>query len=156
MGFGGSVVKRTLGEEEEEWNLDQVVESDLIDYGLIPEFIGNHRPSPPLHPPTIQFLIKQFILSRYQSAGGVSQLVSGRVPLVVAVNKLTESELVQILSEPKNSLVQQYKQLFSAWNIQLEFSSESLRFIARQVLNRRSGARGLRFAVVYRACAVDC
>jgi len=71
----------------------------------------------------------------------------GRVPLVVSVNRLTEDELVRILKEPKNSLVEQYKKLFKTWSIPLVFTDDALHSIARRVMDRHTGARGLRFVM---------
>lgn len=75
----------------------------------------------------------------------------GRVPLIVPVEKLSEDELVRILHEPKNSLVEQYTKLFQTWNIHLEFTNDALHSIAKRVLDRHTGARGLKFAMVTNA-----
>ena len=71
----------------------------------------------------------------------------GRIPLLVSVDKLTEDELVRILSEPKNSLVHQYSSLFESWNVKLEFTDASLHSIAKRVMDRQTGARGLKFVM---------
>jgi len=71
----------------------------------------------------------------------------GRIPLVVTVNKLNEDELVRILNEPKNSLVEQYTRLFNTWDINLTFTDGALHTIAQRVMNRSTGARGLRFVM---------
>jgi ATP-dependent Clp protease ATP-binding subunit ClpX len=71
----------------------------------------------------------------------------GRIPLVVSLNRLTEDELVRILKEPKNSLVEQYHHLFRTWNVDLEFSDDALHAIARKVIQRSTGARGLKFVM---------
>jgi ATP-dependent Clp protease ATP-binding subunit ClpX len=72
----------------------------------------------------------------------------GRIPLVVAVNRLSENELVRILREPKNSLVEQYTRLFGTWAVNLEFTDDALHAIAKRVMDRQTGARGLKFAMV--------
>jgi ATP-dependent Clp protease ATP-binding subunit ClpX len=64
------------------------------------------------------------------------------------VSRLTEDELVRILKEPKNSLVDQYRRLFETWNVRLEFTEAALHSIAKRVMDRHTGARGLKFAMV--------
>ena len=68
----------------------------------------------------------------------------GRLPVLVSLNQLDEDALVNILTEPKNALVKQYKQLVGFDDIELEFTPEALRAIASKALKRKSGARGLR------------
>ncbi|MDO5322519.1 MAG: ATP-dependent Clp protease ATP-binding subunit ClpX [Clostridia bacterium] len=68
----------------------------------------------------------------------------GRLPVLVTLNQLDETALVKILTEPKNALVRQYSKLLSFDNVELEFTPEALKTIARLALERKSGARGLR------------
>ena len=68
----------------------------------------------------------------------------GRVPINVALSELDEEALLQILTEPKNSLTKQYKALFKMDDVNLRFTEESLREIAKKALERKTGARGLR------------
>lgn len=68
----------------------------------------------------------------------------GRVPIITTLDKLTEDDLVRILTEPKNALVKQYKKLLSLDGVELEFSSDALNAIATMALNKNMGARGLR------------
>lgn len=68
----------------------------------------------------------------------------GRVPIVVTLNSLDKSALVEILKTPKNSLVKQYKKLFEMDHVELEFTEESLLSIAEEAIKRNTGARGLR------------
>ena len=68
----------------------------------------------------------------------------GRLPIVVSLNQLNENELIQILTEPKNALVKQYVYLMDLDGVELLFEPEALQMIARQSIERRSGARGLR------------
>ncbi len=68
----------------------------------------------------------------------------GRVPISVGLENLDEEALVRILTEPKNSLVKQYKVTFGMDDVELEFEEDALRAIARKALNRKTGARGLR------------
>ncbi|OMO51528.1 hypothetical protein CCACVL1_29739 [Corchorus capsularis] len=87
--------------------LESVESSDLIAYGLIPEFIG-------------------------------------RFPILVSLSALTEEQLVQVLTEPKNALGKQYKKLFSMNNVKLHFTPKALRLIAKKAMAKNTGARGLR------------
>jgi len=68
----------------------------------------------------------------------------GRLPIIVTLHSLDEGALVKILKEPKNALVKQYQKLFEIDGVTLEFEDEALRLIARQALERKTGARGLR------------
>jgi len=68
----------------------------------------------------------------------------GRLPVVVTLDQLDEEALVEILTEPKNSLTKQYKRLFEIEDIVLEFEEEALKLIAKEAIARKTGARGLR------------
>ncbi len=68
----------------------------------------------------------------------------GRLPVIGAVQNLDHEALIQILVEPKNALVKQYRRTFALDNIDLEFSDDALHAIADQALLRGTGARGLR------------
>ncbi len=87
--------------------LKTVEPEDLIQYGLIPEFVG-------------------------------------RLPVVATLNELDEGALVQILTEPKNSLVKQYQKIFEMEDAVIEFRDDALHAIARKAMERKTGARGLR------------
>ncbi|KAL8148420.1 CLP protease regulatory subunit CLPX1, mitochondrial isoform X1 [Apium graveolens] len=87
--------------------LDTVESSDLIAYGLIPEFVG-------------------------------------RFPILVNLSALTEDQLVQVLTEPKNALGKQYKKMFQMNGVNLHFTEGALRLIARKAITKNTGARGLR------------
>ena len=68
----------------------------------------------------------------------------GRLPVMVTLEELDEDALVRILTEPKNALVKQYKELFKMEGVELEFDKEALRLIAEKAVDRKTGARGLR------------
>lgn len=68
----------------------------------------------------------------------------GRVPVAVSLENLDREALIKILTEPKNALTKQYKQLFALDDVQLEFDSEALGSIANLAIERQTGARGLR------------
>ncbi|KAI0981854.1 hypothetical protein GJ496_007358 [Pomphorhynchus laevis] len=86
----------------------KLVESrDLIEFGLIPEFVG-------------------------------------RLPINVAFHSLSEEMLIQILTEPKDNLISQFRTLFTMDNVTLNITTNALTGIARQALEKDTGARGLR------------
>ncbi|CAH1423847.1 unnamed protein product [Lactuca virosa] len=87
--------------------LETVESSDLIAYGLIPEFVG-------------------------------------RFPILVNLLALTENQLVQVLTEPKNALGKQYKKLFQMNGVKLHYTESALRLIAKKAITKNTGARGLR------------
>ncbi|KAL7106909.1 hypothetical protein ACP275_06G021400 [Erythranthe tilingii] len=87
--------------------LETVESSDLIAYGLIPEFVG-------------------------------------RFPVLVNLSALTEEQLVQVLTEPKNALGKQYRKMFQMNGVKLHFTEDALRLIARKAITKNTGARGLR------------
>jgi ATP-dependent Clp protease ATP-binding subunit ClpX len=68
----------------------------------------------------------------------------GRLPVVGGLNELDQEDLVRILREPKNSLVRQYQTMFELEEVELEFSEEALKAVAREAMARNVGARGLR------------
>ena len=68
----------------------------------------------------------------------------GRMPVVGAVNHLEREALVEILTEPRNALVKQYRKIFEFENVELEFTAEALDAIADEAIKRNTGARGLR------------
>ncbi|MCL2015810.1 MAG: ATP-dependent Clp protease ATP-binding subunit ClpX [Defluviitaleaceae bacterium] len=75
--------------------------------------------------------------------GLIPELI-GRLPVISTVAGLTESELVTILTEPKNAVIKQFQYLFSLDNVLLEFEEEALHAIAKLAISRETGARGLR------------
>ncbi|GFP91296.1 ATP-dependent clp protease atp-binding subunit clpx [Phtheirospermum japonicum] len=87
--------------------LETVESSDIIAYGLIPEFVG-------------------------------------RFPVLVNLSALTEDQLVQVLTEPKNALGKQYRKMFQMNGVKLHFTEDALRLIARKTISKNTGARGLR------------
>ncbi|MDQ2675803.1 MAG: ATP-dependent Clp protease ATP-binding subunit ClpX [Actinomycetota bacterium] len=106
VGFGAKIdsarEKNDLGEM-----FEKVLPEDLVEYGLIPEFIG-------------------------------------RLPVIAAIHQLSRSDLITILTEPKNALTKQFQRFFEFDDIELVFAEESLAAIADRALERETGARGLR------------
>ena len=68
----------------------------------------------------------------------------GRLPMIATLEELDETALVQILTEPKNSLTKQYHKLFEMENVEIEFRKEALKAVAQKAMERKTGARGLR------------
>ena len=105
LGFGASVDSkddRDVGKI-----LQEVLPDDLIEGGLIPEFVG-------------------------------------RLPIVVTLDALNEKTLVDIMTKPRNALVKQYQKLMEMDGAKLTFEDEALQLIAREAIQRKTGARGLR------------
>ncbi|WP_373034628.1 ATP-dependent Clp protease ATP-binding subunit ClpX [Sulfurimonas sp.] len=77
------------------------------------------------------------------SYGLIPELV-GRLPIIASLNEISEDDMVRILTEPKNSLIKQYKKLFSIDDVELNFEEAALKAIATKSIKRKTGARGLR------------
>ena len=78
--------------------------------------------------------------------GLIPELI-GRLPVVTVLDPLDEDAMVRVLTEPKNSIVRQYQELFRLDNAELTFTEEALHGIAKKTIARKSGARGLRSVV---------
>ena len=87
--------------------LGELEPDDLVQYGLIPEFVG-------------------------------------RLPVIATLEELDIDALVQILTEPKNSLTKQYSRLFEMEDVEVDFREDGLRAVAEKAMERKTGARGLR------------
>lgn len=115
-----NIIKRRLGQKVIGFGSDaknKNVESDSLLSQLIPEDL-------------LKFgLIPEFI---------------GRLPVIATLEQLNEDALVRILTEPKNALVKQYQKMLELDNVELEFEEEALRAIAKEAIERKTGARGLR------------
>jgi ATP-dependent Clp protease ATP-binding subunit ClpX len=88
----------------------QLGHDDLLQYGMIPEFVG-------------------------------------RMPLVVSLDPLQKTDLLRVLTEPKNALIRQYQSLLGLDGVNLEFTPDGLEAIADKALQQKTGARGLRTVV---------
>ncbi len=78
-----------------------------------------------------------------QRFGMIPEFV-GRIPVITSTQKLTEDDLVEILTKPRNAIVKQYRRMFQIEGVELEFEEDALRQIARLAIERETGARGLR------------
>ena len=68
----------------------------------------------------------------------------GRLPVIATLDELSEEALVDIMFKPKNALVKQYTKIFEFENVKLKFQQDALWAVAKEAINRKSGARGLR------------
>ena len=75
--------------------------------------------------------------------GLIPELI-GRLHMLATLNEITEEDMVHILTEPKNSLIKQYIELFAMDDVNLEFEKDALLEIAKRAIERKTGARGLR------------
>lgn len=75
---------------------------------------------------------------------GIIPELIGRLPIIAPLNNLDESDLVKILTEPKNSIVKEYQKLFKLDGIELDFSDEAIKSFAEKAFKYKTGARGLR------------
>ncbi len=105
VGFGAAVESKE--EKDVGKTLRDVQPDDLIENGLIPEFVG-------------------------------------RLPIIVTLDALDEEALVDILTKPKNALIKQYQKLMQMDGAKLTFETEALQLIAKEAIQRKTGARGLR------------
>ncbi len=75
---------------------------------------------------------------------GIIPELIGRLPVIAALSDLSEDDMVRVLTEPKNSVIAQYKHLFKLDNVELLFEKEALYAIAKTAKEQNTGARGLR------------
>ncbi len=88
-------------------------------------------------------LLMQVTVEDLRNFGMIPEFL-GRLPIVFALESLTEDMLVQILQEPKNAILKQYRRLLEMDEVKLEFEEGALRAIARRALEKDTGARALR------------
>ncbi|HER6846335.1 TPA: ATP-dependent Clp protease ATP-binding subunit ClpX [Streptococcus pyogenes] len=87
--------------------------------------------------------MQEIISEDIQKFGLIPEFI-GRLPVVEALEQLNTSDLIQILTEPRNALVKQYQALLSYDGVELAFDKEALEAIANKAIERKTGARGLR------------
>lgn len=88
-------------------------------------------------------LLKEVTAQDLVKFGLIPEFV-GRVPISVSLEGLDENALVRILTEPKNALIKQYQKLFEMDEVELIFEEDAVKRIAKQAMERKTGARGLR------------
>ena len=105
IGFGAKISNAAT--EDGHDLLEMVQPEDLIQFGLIPEFVG-------------------------------------RIPVVASLSEITEQQLVEILTAPKNAIVRQFEKMMEVEKVELEVTDGAVRAIAKEAVRRKTGARGLR------------
>ena len=88
-------------------------------------------------------ILKKAVQHDLVKYGLIPELI-GRIPVITVLDNLDKDALVKIMTEPKNSIVKQYKKLFEFDEVELEFKKEALEAVADITLERKTGARGLR------------
>jgi len=88
-------------------------------------------------------VLKQVTTKDLQKFGLIPEVI-GRLPIMVSLNALDEEALINIMTQPKNAIVKQYKQLFAMDDVELEFEDEAVLAAAKMAIERNIGARGLR------------
>ena len=91
----------------------------------------------------LNVLLKKVMPEDLVKFGLIPELI-GRVPVTVTLDLLDTESLVRILSEPRNALTKQYRELFSVDGIDLRFEEDALKAVAEKAVARKTGARGLR------------
>jgi len=86
----------------------------------------------------------QYIAPQDLKSFGLIPEIIGRLPVLVHLDPLDKNALRRILTEPKNSVIKQYKKLFKIDKIELEFEEEALQHIVEKAIEFKLGARGLR------------
>jgi ATP-dependent Clp protease ATP-binding subunit ClpX len=122
--------------------LEEIIEARIGRRRIGYEHSGE-RPTGLMKPEDLFRQVEPEDLTRY---GLIPELV-GRLPVAVHLDSLDEPALVRILQEPKNALVKQYTKMLEIEGIGLTFDPEALRSIARQAIERGTGARGLRSVI---------
>ena len=89
------------------------------------------------------YILSQINAIDLKSFGLIPELL-GRFPIITYLEKLTKETLVRIMKEPKNSIINQFTELFKMDNVKLEFSENAIEEIVEDTMNKGLGARGLR------------
>ena len=91
-------------------------------------------------------ILKQVVPQDLHKFGIIPELI-GRMPVVVTLENLDENSLISILKEPKNAILKQYNYLFELDGVELEFTENAIKAIAKKAIAQETGARGLRAIV---------
>ena len=118
--------------------IDKIIETriDRKSIGFNAEIASKHEYD-------MDVLLQEALPQDLVKFGLIPELV-GRLPVTVSLDLLDKDALIRILTEPKNSIVKQYKKLFELDGVKLEFDKDALLEIAETTLKRKTGARGLR------------
>ena len=115
----------------------------IIEHRMDKKSIGFNSQVTTLNEKNRGTILREALPEDFIKFGMIPEFV-GRVPVTVALDSLTKEDMVHILTEPKNSIVKQYKKLFELDGVQLSFTKEALEAIAEKTISRKTGARGLR------------
>ena len=115
----------------------------IIEHRMDKKSIGFNSQVTTLNEKNRGTILREALPEDFIKFGMIPEFV-GRVPVTVALDSLTKEDMVHILTEPKNSIVKQYKKLFELDGVQLSFSRDALEAIAEKTISRKTGARGLR------------
>ena len=88
-------------------------------------------------------VIQEVIPEDITEYGMIPEMV-GRLPVITTLSALDEQALIEILTEPRNALIKQYKKFFEMENAELDFTEDALKALAKKALQRNTGARALR------------
>ena len=91
-------------------------------------------------------MLKQMVPEDLLKFGLIPEFI-GRVPVYAVLDPLDEGALVKILTEPKNAILKQYKELLGMDGVELQFEQEAIKLIASEAIKRKTGARALRSIV---------
>ncbi|MDR0868771.1 MAG: ATP-dependent Clp protease ATP-binding subunit ClpX [Planctomycetota bacterium] len=105
--------------------------------------IGFHREKGKSEDQELGDLLMQVDTDDLLEFGIIPELI-GRLPVIAPIRPLDENALVNVLTEPKNALVRQYKKFFEMEGAKLEFTPPALRIIAKRAIKKGTGARALR------------
>ena len=113
----------------------QRTEKNSIGFGAEVQSKDDHK--------TISNIIKNVEPEDLIKFGLIPEFI-GRLPVITTLETLEKEALVEILKEPKNALIKQYKKLFNMEDVELEFRDDAIEAIALKAIERKTGARGLR------------
>ena len=122
--------------------IDKIIQRRLTDTNI--GFIANVKSKTNENEKTK--VIKKVNSDDLTKFGLIPELI-GRLPIVAVLDQLTEKDLINVLTKPKDAIIKQYIKLFDMDNVKLEFEDKTLELIAKNSIKRKIGARGLRSIV---------
>ena len=120
--------------------LDEIIQKRISTSARSLGFTAAGRGATPDDPSQVLRQVSTDDLLEY---GFIPELI-GRLPVIVSLDPLDKTDLVRVLTEPKNALVKQYRYLFDLDGVDLTFAPESMEAVAEEALKRKTGARALR------------
>ena len=120
--------------------LDKIISKRLGNNGSSINLLGGNR----LEKLTSYNQLIDDVVSEDVRQFGMLQEFVGRFPVICPLHLLTEEEIVKILTEPENSIVEQYQKLMEIDHVKLVFEDDALKEVAKNSMRNNTGARGLR------------